>query len=88
VKVSLQEWLERLRRAESQIYVRDLVDGGWQVVPLSTLPPDRWAFHVAGWWLRGEEPYVMVDLERRLDDDLAADLADLSQRIERRDLDP
>lgn len=53
---NLEEWLWRLKRYESGIFVREKTKEGWDSVALSTLPPDRWAHHVARWLEEGVLP--------------------------------
>lgn len=51
---AIQDWLERVRRNEPHIYVRE----GGRTEALSDLPPDRWAYHVAFWLSEGRTPVI------------------------------
>ena len=53
---TLEEWLVRLKRYESTIYVREQVDGKWDAVPLSELSAERWGASVARWLDEGHVP--------------------------------
>ena len=66
--VNLAEWLWRTKRYEDSIFVRELVDGKWESVPLSSLGPREWGVHVAKWLERGHLPVRM-----RSDEEIAID---------------
>lgn len=61
---TLEEWLCRLKTHEDRIFVREKIDGEWESVALSTLTPERWAYHVARWIEEGALPvYVRKEPE-------------------------
>lgn len=64
---ALDEWLWYVRRYEATIYVREQIDGKWQSVALSTLPPERWAHHVARWLDKGMVPCRVRETEEGKD---------------------
>ena len=68
---TLKEWLWRVKQHEDSIYVRELTEGGkWGFSPLSELPPERWAHHVAGWLEKGVAPVRVIGTdEKEVSDD-------------------
>jgi len=67
---SLEDWLWYVRRYETTIFVREQIDGKWQSPALSTLPPERWAYHVARWMDRGMVPCRVREAEERPEEEL------------------
>ncbi|MBU2177727.1 MAG: hypothetical protein KJ556_21755 [Gammaproteobacteria bacterium] len=53
---TLFEWLWRLKFHEDHIFVRENIGDGFMAVPISQLPPWKWAHHVAGWLEFGHLP--------------------------------
>ena len=66
---SLEDWLWYVRRYEDGIFVREQIDGTWQSVALSALPPERWAYHVARWMDRCMVPCRVRDTEEIAEDE-------------------
>ncbi len=59
---TLAEWLWRVRRHESAIYVREKnPNGRWVTVALADLSPERWAYWVARWLEEGAVPVRVRD---------------------------
>jgi len=46
---NLWEYLWYIQAYAADIFVRERIEGKWDSVALASLPPARWAYHVASW---------------------------------------
>jgi hypothetical protein len=66
---SLSEWLWYVLAYEENIFVREKnKEGKWDSVALSTLEPERWAYHVARWLGDGSLP-ARIREDHEINDD-------------------
>ena len=54
--MDLVEYFARIKRHESEIYIRAEVDGKWENISLAEADPEVWGEHLARWLVNGIEP--------------------------------
>ncbi len=62
---TLTDWLWRVRQYENSIYIREEVNGHWKTLALGSLPPERWAAHVARMFENSMNPVRLLDKEAK-----------------------